>query len=105
LGACTGNRAIDLSSVATKTPEEAWADLIEADKGHDLDDLRDVSLFLSTIRPLNHVRPLKFIEKLFLRSTTWTWKKSFANTSSKHTSLHMYVFILLQEYFHPEQFF
>ena len=38
---CNENRAIDESTLPTKTPSEAWNDLKNADSERDLDDLRE----------------------------------------------------------------
>ena len=38
---CTNPRLIDSSNVATKTPDDAWADLKKADEERDLDDLKE----------------------------------------------------------------
>ena len=40
---CTDARAVDFSGVETKSAEDAWTQLAEADKSRDLDDVRDVS--------------------------------------------------------------
>ena len=39
---CTANRVIDIANIPDKSAEQAWADLLRADKERDLDDLRDV---------------------------------------------------------------
>lgn len=42
---------IDVSDVPTKTPDEAWEDLVKADQARDMDDIRDVeSLHSSFLR-------------------------------------------------------
>ena len=39
---CTERRAIDTSNIATKSADAAWDDLMEADKGKDLDAVKEV---------------------------------------------------------------
>ena len=39
---CTESRAIDFSAIATKTSDDAWKAMKQADTERDLDDLREV---------------------------------------------------------------
>ena len=61
---CTGNRVIDYSNVADKEAEEAWIDIVAADKGRELDDLRDaIKVYAKSTPELDYVQ----LEEAFRR--------------------------------------
>lgn len=64
---CTKNRVFDMSSIADATVEVAWDNLLKADEGKDLDEIRAVSepLNISRVFDLSRYRRLRSTPRRF----------------------------------------